>query len=69
MVNIRRGAGTAQNVGTSGGAANDFTGYWEDTILTMDATSGTVQLQCSQVAAAGATVFQAESWMTVTRVA
>lgn len=70
MTNIRRGAGTQQSGGTSGGTANDFTGWWEDTILKVAGTGGTVQLQGAQNAAnVTPTVFQDDSWMIVRRVA
>jgi hypothetical protein len=70
MVNIRRGAATQQIGGTSGGVTNDFTGWWEDTILTMDVTGGTVKLQGAQgTANVTPTRFQGDSYMIVTRIA
>lgn len=65
---LRRGATTQQQGGTSGGAVNDFTGYWEDILLFMGATAGTVQLQGAQgTANATPTRFTADSYAVVTR--
>lgn len=66
---IRRSATTDVAVGTFGGAGpgNDFTAHWEDSLLTMSTTGGTVQLQAALLAAAGSGSFHSGSQMEVQR--
>jgi hypothetical protein len=69
LQSVRRSQGTDAGIGTFGGAApgNDFTVHWEDSLVTMGTTAGTVQLQAGLVAAAGAGSFWAGSQMEIQR--
>lgn len=72
MLMGRRGAATQQTSGTFlNGAAgsSDFSGYWEDNLLLMGATGGTVQLNFGRVTAAGTAVgsLHSNTYFTVQR--
>jgi hypothetical protein len=70
MVSIRRGAGTQQIAGASGGTGNDFTDWQEKAIIRTGSTAGTAQLQFGQGTSSGtATVMRGDSMLIIERIA
>lgn len=70
MSSIRRAATTEQQAGASGGTANDFTNWYEKTIIRTAATGGTAQLRFGQGTSSGTvTVMHADSFILIERIA
>jgi hypothetical protein len=69
LQSVRRSATTDANNGTFGGAApgNDLTVAWEDNLVTMGTTAGSIQLQAALVAASGNGTFYSGSQMEIQR--
>lgn len=69
MASIRRSAGTEQIAGGMAGVTSEFTVWWEDIILTIGATAGTVQLQFARSTGTGTAEMKSNSYILVTRIA